>query len=249
MKDLRYIEDEGKFLDYSYQALKVYFSSREQFISFYDLLKTTEQKNKFLEIISKYKFLVLDGDFFYKSENGSLTIIDYLNDTYKILSIFALIEFLYEESPFIDFYEWLKKNKLISKIFEKEGFSESRLDALYSDYKNCYGASKKIEHFFLDLDSKTQDFILKKFNFFTVGAGQDKGITIGRIAKELYEFRSNFVHEVKIISQLSGSTTFFKRSKNKFASTNLSIKEMGIIFERGLLRLNGYSLEYPNNLI
>jgi len=109
IKDYRYLDAKEKFLDFSYLALQDQFSSRGEFISFFETLKNDDQRNLFLKTASFYLFLVKKGDWLVDIP-GSNEKVDYLTDTYKYIAIFSLIESL-QGNEFIDFYSFLVRRK------------------------------------------------------------------------------------------------------------------------------------------
>lgn len=57
MKGLRYLEAKDKFLRYAYLALGDHFSSHDDFVNYFNTIKTDERKNHFLRTASFYLFL------------------------------------------------------------------------------------------------------------------------------------------------------------------------------------------------
>ena len=156
MQDLRYLNDKDKFLNYAYDVLKDYFTSRENFNDFFINLSDNNTKNNFLKIISFYKFLVRDSSLISlikdetESDRSTQQVISYLDETYKFIGIFALIEGLVEVKNYENFYNWLleehdfKTNPVSSK---------TKLRNLFSDYLKIYGSTSKAIKFFKNLNS------------------------------------------------------------------------------------------------
>lgn len=122
MPDLRYLDDKEKFMGYSFDVLKNHFSNRNEFNQYFDSIENDFKKNKFLQIASFYKFLVIDGMFYSGDE-----VIEYLDTTYKYVAIFSFIDAIYDRDDYKDFYAWLKMNS--SEVFPI--IDDSKLDALY----------------------------------------------------------------------------------------------------------------------
>src|SRR5712692_7596070 len=108
MKDIHYLEGDT-FLKYAYLALGEHFSSHDDFINYFNSIKTDAMKNLFLRTASFYLFLVKRGDWVVDVP-GSNKVIDYLTNTYKCVAIFSLIESL-SKGKFIDFYTFLMRKK------------------------------------------------------------------------------------------------------------------------------------------
>jgi len=143
--DLRYIESEEKFLNYSFDVFKKYFNSdRELFNLFYKSIGSKDKKNKFLKIASFYKFLVVDGKFIVQNKKSD-SYIDYLDHTYKYIAIFSFIEDLCTSDKYKDFYSWLRSKKENIK-FPINNTTE--LDNLHKRYLSVHGSTQKAVKFF-----------------------------------------------------------------------------------------------------
>ena len=89
-KDQRYLMAKDKFLEYSFEALGNPFSSRDEFNAFFNRISTDTGKSLFLRTALFYLFLVKNGDWHIKVQ-GSDSVVEYLTNTYKYISIFSLI--------------------------------------------------------------------------------------------------------------------------------------------------------------
>jgi len=89
---------------YAKSALSSQFRDASAFDAFYAAL-TDEQKDEFLRVGSSYLFLVKQGNWHVEVE-GSNPVIDYFTNSFKLVSLFSLIESLSSEKH-RDFYEWL----------------------------------------------------------------------------------------------------------------------------------------------
>ena len=140
MKDLHYL----KLRDprgYAYLAVREHFASHDDFINYFNSIKTNERKNLFLRTASFYLFLVKQGDWVVDVP-GSDKVIDYLTNTYKYVAIFSLIESISEEKS-IDFYTFLirKKSQIKFPIIDKNQLGEH-----YSRYKDEFGSIRRCIH-------------------------------------------------------------------------------------------------------
>jgi hypothetical protein len=223
MRDMRFLEAEDKFLKYSYIALKTHFARKKEFNEFYDAITQDEDKNLFLKTASFYLLLVKRGDWLIKLP-GVNKRIDYLTDTYKYIAIFSLIESLHRE-PFIEFYEYLvrEKSNITFPIKDKE-----ELSCYFRKYKSEFGSIQQSMTFFKSLAERHQSAILKKLEI------TDSKATIEDISKYLYEVRSQFVHEAKLIVNMSGTITVSKH-RNKSIISKLSLEDLMLFFEQGLI--------------
>lgn len=223
MKDLRYLKSKNKFLKYSYLALQNQFANKKEFNTFFKAIENDEQKNLFLKTTSFYLFLVKQGDWLVDIP-GSDKKIDYLTDTYKYIAIFSLIESLHTQK-FIDFYEFLirRKSNIRFPIQDK-----AELDCHYRRYKSELGSIQQSINFFKSLSSHQQEKLIQKLEI--------KGTTptVENLSKYLYELRSKFVHEAKLIVNMSGRTSI-GRNGNKIITCKLSVEDLKLFFEEALI--------------
>ena len=155
-KDLRYLKDKDKFLEYAYSALSEHFSSRTDFDNYFISIATDDQKNLFLRTASFYLFLVKCGDWKIDILESD-EVIDYLTNTYKYIAIFSLIESLSDEK-FIDFYEFLiRKKSCIPFPIDK-----IQLQRFYKQYKDQFGSIKRCISFFRALSQDRQEDLISK---------------------------------------------------------------------------------------
>lgn len=175
MEDQKYLNSEDTFFEYSYLALKDYFSAKQEFTEFYNLIKDNECKNKFLKTASFYLFLVKQGDWIVDVD-GSDPKIDYLTETYKYVGIFSLIESL-NENTFMDFYSYLVRNKTKVKFPIED---KTKLEELYRNYKKELGSIQQAINFFKTLSRKSQESLADKLKI----KGTEQSIEI--LSKHLY---------------------------------------------------------------
>ena len=217
-KDLRYLDAKGKFLDYSFAALKEHFGTEEAFLKFFEAIEGDSQKSLFLRTASFYLLMVKAGDWVVDVP-GSDPKVDYLTNTYKYIGIFSLIESLLVEKQ-IDFYQYLKRKK--SKV-EFPIKDTDVLATLYRAYKSEYGAVGQCVSFFRSLGPERQRDLVNR-----------SGVSLENLAKFLYELRSKFVHEAELIHHMSDGTSISFNGK-KVIVCKLSIKDALIFFEEGLI--------------
>jgi hypothetical protein len=213
-----------KFLEFSYTALRDKFPSRVEFDSFFDSIEGEEQKNLFLNTATFYLFLVKQGDWIVDIA-GSDPIVDYLTETYKYIGIFSLIE-SQQQNNFIDFYTYLSrdKSKVEFPIEDKEA-----LESWYHKYKKEFGSTQQAIGFFNSLNKESQEALIQKLEI------ENTKPTIENLSKYLYELRSKFVHEAKLVLNMSAGTAIGKTGK-KVVVCKLSIEDLMNFFEEGLIR-------------
>lgn len=225
MQDMRYFREEGRFLDSAWDVYQDYFTSRSNFLTQYTKIPSNERKNLFLMIVSCYKLLVRDGEYRLVEDWKNL-YLDYLDQTYKFISIMSLIEAMFADEEHVDFYQWLTMKKRRKQIFPIP--DPQALDALYREYKLQHG-SKKAVRFFSELDESAQTFLANRIQI----DNSHKPAEV--IARKLYIIRSEFVHQARLILEFNEGLMFSKREGNVMYST-LSIKDLQLLFEHGILQ-------------
>ena len=223
LKDQRYLDAKDKFIEYSFQALRDQFSTRNDFLSFFEDIESDDQKNLFLKTASFYLFLVKNGDW-QVDISGSDKRVDYLTDTYKYIAIFSLIESL-QDKKFLDFYSFLKRRKSNVNFPIKD---KTELDQWYQKYKKEFGSIHQSVKFFKSLGSERQTELISNLEVKNVKA------SIENLSKYLYTLRSKFVHEAELIVNVSGSTTI-SRNGSKVVRCKLSLNNLMKYFEEGLI--------------
>lgn len=222
-KDLRYLHDRDKFLEYAYLALRDHFNSREEFEEYFESIESDEKKSLFLRTASFYLFMVKSGDWVVDVA-GSNPIIDYFTNTFKYVAIFSLIESLSEEK-FIDFYQFIttKKFGIQLPISDRTG-----LDYVYEKYKEKFGSIKRCISFFRALSPERQQMLV---SLLKVNGSHP---SIENLAQYLYDLRSRFVHEAELVHPISQGTMVSRKGEKLIVCT-LSIKDAMLFFEEGLI--------------
>jgi len=223
LKDQRYLSSKTVFLEYSYQALRDRFTTKDDFMIFFEAIENDEKKNLFLRTASFYLFLVKKGDW-QVDIAGSNKTIDYLTDTYKYIAVFSLIESL-QDKEFTDFHTFLvsRKTNVTFPIKDKQD-----LEQWYRKYKQEYGSIHQSVNFFKSLTSQKKADLVKNLEVKNVTP------TIENLSKYLYYVRSRFVHEAQLIANMSGGTTVSRYGK-KIVVCKLSLSKLMEFFEEGLV--------------
>jgi hypothetical protein len=152
-----------------------------EFETFYSGLKDKE-KDLFLGIASKYVFLVKHGDWHVDVEDCD-PVIDYLTNSFKLVSLFSLIESLSSEKH-EDFYDWLQKQE--GGTFPIP--NRSKLKCFYEKYKNTHGSIRRCVKFFERLPLERQAALRLAFKVRGAPVSDIKAV-----AEILYNLRSKFV--------------------------------------------------------
>jgi hypothetical protein len=237
-RDLRYLKD-AKYFDYAFDVFQRYFTNRKAFETFFNAIRSEEEKDKFLQVASFYKFLVKEGNFVFDDPELRLIVdyyIDYIDETYKYIAIFALIEHLLGQSDFVEFYDWLLQNHQFS---ESPITSKNKLRNLYSKYLREFGATHKATTFFSSLDPDSRKLIESK-----IKVRDSSSSSLEALADLLYEIRSEFVHKARLVLELGKGTVISTRSGKRIV-TELTIQDLCKLFERGVLLFCGYSASLP----
>ena len=225
MPDLRYFKEENRFLEEAWDIYRDYFFSRTGFLAQYKQIPTNERKNLFLMIASGYKLLVRNGEY-HLVENQRYLYLAYLDQTYKFISIMSLIETMFADEVYVDFYQWLTMKKRKRMVFPIQ--DAQKLDALYREYKVHFGARKAVK-FFSGLDEGAQNYLAARIKI------DNRSRPAEVLAQKLYIIRSEFVHQARLVLELGDGLMFSKREGSVLYSM-LSLKDLQLLFEHGILQ-------------
>jgi uncharacterized protein YktA (UPF0223 family) len=243
MNDIRYLQAEEHFLRLAFQALKDHFKDKNELEQFYRSIKTEADKNLFLKISSFYLFLVKNCSITHDI-NGTAEKMEYIASTLKYIAIFSLIEGLYSNKEYIDFFRFLTKrsNQIQFPI------SEEQLKNHYDNYKKQYGAIRRAVAFFKQIEDLYDSRLKGKVKFLKDDTrlplprsfplseiDKQQGLTIDEFAKFLYDIRSEFVHRANLILAISNGT-FLSFKKRKRYLCQMNMDELMCVFEKGLLK-------------
>lgn len=208
--------------EYAASAMGSMFANAAAFDAFYVTL-SDEQKDDFLRVASSYLFLVKQGDWHVTVE-GSNPVIDYFTNSFKLVSLFSLIESLSSERH-QDFYEWLGHvGENVYPISDK-----AALKQLHEKYKTTFGSIRRCVAFFERLSSAQQADLC---NSIQVNGAPVKSIK--DVAQFLYNLRSKFVHEGEFVLDIA-NVPVMSRHKNLNTLTALSMPKLLEAFEEGVV--------------
>ena len=221
--DFRYFNNEASFLPKAERALASHFNSPQAFSGFYAALRTPERKTEFLRTCTFYYYMVKQGDWVVTAPDSN-PVIDYFTNSYKVVGIFALIEGLSDETH-QDFYDWLlhQEQSVTFPIPDR-----AALDALYAKYKLTFGAIRRCVRFFERLPQPRLKQLCD-----AVRVNGKPMPSIKKLAEHLYRLRSEFVHEGRLVVQLSGSSLHFEGKRA--VRTEFSMPLLQTVFEEGVL--------------
>jgi hypothetical protein len=220
-----FLERRKLFSTYGFDAFQKYFKSRSDFDAFVNAITGEKEKDRFLKVASHYKFLVKEGRFVVPGVDAK----NYFDEAYRFVGLVALIECVESSVSFKDFYEWLRK----SGAFPIQ--NQQALDPLYEQYKGEFGVRHKMVLFFQGLDDSSKREIESWIKV------KRQSVAIEKLAKMLYDIRSEFVHEARIIVDLGGLTTVSADPRHKGREITLTLEQVERVFERGVLLRFGYA--------
>ena len=234
MRSMRFIKNEDKFLEYSWNVFETYFKDKASFVEKYNRIETSEKKNWFLRLASYYLFFVIDGN--YSSSKYEMEDFSFVDQTYKFIAIIALIESMYDKNDYIDFYQWIMRNKK-NNLFPINNAMEA--SKLYAAYKEEYGNTLNIVRFFQSLDNSIKSFIQHSLIVLDdsgkSGELEEKEESIEALSKLLYQIRSDFIHRAELILEFDPAMVLSQRGK-KPISCSIELNHLCRIFESGLLQ-------------
>jgi hypothetical protein len=104
---------------------------------------------------------------------------------------------------------------------------------MYSQYKLEHGATQAAVKFFSALDQKDQNTIQKKLRI------SKKSSSIKELAQLLYDIRSQFVHQSRLVLGF-GNKTSVGINKKGILINDLTIPDLQVLFEHGFLKRFGF---------
>lgn len=224
VSDGRYIADESAFKRYAYTALKSRFPDPGGFERFYDSLGDPSITDEFLRVTAFYLFLVKQGDWHVTVE-GSAPVVDYLSVSFKVVALFALIESLSDQHH-QDFFDWLCQQDAHTTFPISDRTALARLN---EEYKVFYGSIRRCVAFFNGLSPERQQALGNAFEV----DGKPLA-SIKKVAEFLYDLRSKFVHEARLVLQLDNFTALSMKGQ-RVVVTQLSLEVLLEAFEEGVL--------------
>jgi len=222
--DGRFVANEREYLEDAFAVFATRFADRAAFDAFYATLRKQEVRDEFLRIASFYRFLVKEGDWRI-TVPGFDPVIDYLTNSYKLIAIFSLIE-SFSALEHEDFYEWLLHQESASVYPIQD---QTALAELYLKYKESFGAIRRCVAFFDRLPSQLQQRLCD-----AIYIKDQPIVSIKKLAEFLYNLRSKFVHEGKLVLAVSESSNYSLGKKGVIQST-LTMTTLHEAFEVGVL--------------
>lgn len=227
---MNYLNEEEYFLDEAWVVYGSYFSNKENLIIKYREIKSSENKQEFLRVVSRYNYLVKDIN--YSSSKKINHDLNYVSDTHKFITIIALIESLLHDEEYEDFYQWLMGK-------DEFPLMKTEITKSYDDYKKVYGSRRSVKEFFTSLDNDAQTYIKKAIIPLKQSKTNDNSFedttAIDKLASLLYQIRSDFIHNAEIVNEFSDISTFTHRKKKPYLF-KISIFNLCMIFELGVLK-------------
>jgi hypothetical protein len=223
VKDLRYVQERDWFSGFAFQVFREYFPDRSAFDTFVDSIAADEEKSGFLKVASFYKFLVKDGRFSVPEYEET----KYFDETFRFLAICALIEWAEPRQRIEGFYGWLRKSLAAFPIQGPED-----LKALHEQYKSQSRLVTKMVSFFRRLDAASKRELESSIKV------HGQPMPIDEVVTTLYGLRSKFMHDARLIVDLSGTKTWSARHPGR--EITLPLKRLERFFERAVLLRFGY---------
>jgi hypothetical protein len=230
--DFRYMDNEAHFLDQVAAVWGAHVSPEATLRALYDALPSDDEKNLFLRIGSSYRYLVKEGSFRFDVADWNQGM-PFIDDTYKYVALFALIEALEIPATHLDFFQWLQSNHSNWTMPADAGMVEA-LEPLYCDYKREYGSTHAALTFFSRLDTSDQALIQERLQIC------NKDLSLKKLAQMLYDIRSQWVHQAKFVLWFSRGTTVGYHH-DAVLTSSLSISDLTTLFEHGFLKRFGWT--------
>jgi len=226
----RYLKNANHFLNEIGLVWIRYFQSDEELRKLFEAITSDEERDLFLRIGSFYRYLIVEGSFRFDKQEWNKGM-SYVDDTYKYVAIFSLIEALETPANYKDFYQWIQSKKDAVLPLNKKPMSA--LDDMYRDYKAHHGSIQAAVRFFERLDQEDQSLVEKKLKV------QGTSPSLKKLSQLLYDLRSKFVHEARFILGFGPVTTVGTHNGN-ILTNELTMNDLRILFEHGFLKRFGW---------
>lgn len=220
----RYVRNSKVYKKDAFAVLQSKFPDRRTFERFYDAIPDEGKKDEFLRVCCSYRYLAKHGKWkvFVRGVNRD---IDYLDNSYKLVAVFSLIESLSDQRH-QDFYEWLNSQKA-EDLFPI--VNKAELTMRYTEYKATFGAIRRCIAFFNRLDSEQKMLLCQ-----AVSTDGKPTQSIKKLAEYLYLLRSKFVHEAELVLEL-GTGPIYSITSKGVVHSSLSVEAVFDAFENGVV--------------
>jgi len=230
-KDLR-AQDEQRygdvFLPRSWNCLKTYFTNEDEFNTFLESFANQEDKRNFIWLSAFWNVM---GDNYPGVYPQSI----------QLIVIFSIVERLYEDEPFEDFYQWLSIKKVEMEQKKSQENAGKLIQNLKEQWRIKHGASEKFRRFCREC--LTNEDIKLLLECFTITNSKNKKIptkSIDEVSGVFIKLQNIFIHRARIIdvflsSEYEAFTSLFSTDDNKFIDTNIPFEKLLDIFKRGFI--------------
>lgn len=184
---------------------------------------------------NKEKFLKLCFFYYGRWWSYDQNIKDKIDGSFAFIVFVSIIEAMILEIDYKDFKSWYD-----SECLDKN----KKVDDLWEEYINIYGATKKFIRFFENyLREEDKEFLLEKYQAYSIENEKIISLPLENIAKVLYKLRSNFVHDAKYIPIPNGDISGIGFSK--YCLKDITMNTIVNIFERGFVEY--FKQKYAKN--
>jgi len=172
--------------------------------------------------------------------------LSYIDDTFKYVAIFSLIEAAFGKDEYLDFYQYLDQKE---QPFEYPIANRDQLENLHRKYKIEYGSIQNAVKFFEALDGTCKGHLAAKLRVRPKPSAEKpdairkwEELSIIELAKKLYGMRSEFVHKAEFVLSLNAGPSLSVR-RSKVVLNELSMPDIMTFFEHGLLIQFGHLVD------
>jgi hypothetical protein len=216
-------------LPLSWECLKSYFTSKDDFNSFIESFANPKDKKKFIYLSAFWKVM---GDDYHGAYPQSI----------QLIVLFSIIEKLYENEWFIDFYTWLDSGKVERERQKSHKKTADIIQKLKEQWRSEYGVSEKCRRFSRECLSNEDRTLISAYFRITNSNNEERNAkSIDEVSGIIISLRNAFIHSACTMDVFlsNGSTYFtsiFSTKGNKVIDTSLSFEKLIDLFKRGFIK-------------
>jgi hypothetical protein len=215
----------------SWSCLKTYFVSEDEFNSFIESFANHEDKKKFIWLSAFWNVM---GDDYRGAYRQSI----------QLIVIFSIVERLYENEQYVDFYVWLDSKKVEMEQKKSHRKTGDVIQKLKEQWRKEHGSSEKFRRFSREcLNDEDKRLLYGCFTIINSNNNNKERNTnsIDEVSGIFIKLRNIFIHRACIIdvflsSESGAFTSLFITEDNKVVVASIQFEKLIDLFKRGFIK-------------